>query len=275
VHRLAAERDLTVRMVAGAPDGSIDLAAVAEAVDGARLLVVNAVSNVLGTPLPVAELARIAHDAGALLLVDAAQLGGHCVCDVAAEGVDLFAFTGHKGLLGPQGTGGLWVRDGLDVQPFMAGGTGGNSLLREMPPAYPDHLEAGSFNGPGLAGLLAGLQWLEKTGIEELHRKSATLKIRLRDGLHAIDGVDVLSPACPEGAAIVTVVSERVDAPTLSSRLDREHGVLTRAGLHCAPEVHRILGTDGTGAVRFSVGWATNADDVDRAIRAVETIVGT
>jgi cysteine desulfurase/selenocysteine lyase len=273
VHQLANERGVTVRMLKGAPDGSIDLAAARNALQGARLLVINAVSNVFGTPLPVAELTRLAHEAGALVLVDAAQSAGHTRVDVAADNVDMVALTGHKGMLGPQGTGALWVKDDLDIDPMLRGGTGGDSLLREMPAAYPDHLEAGTANAPGIAGLLAGIEWIRARGVDSLHQHGARLKARLRNGFSAIPGVRVLSPSGADGVAIVTIVSDRIDVPTLATRLDKEHGVLTRPGLHCAPEAHKILGTDQTGAVRFSLGWSTTEAEVDHAIDGVARIV--
>jgi selenocysteine lyase/cysteine desulfurase len=274
VSRLAQERGVEVRMLPGQPDGSIDLQQAATALEGARLLVVNAVSNVLGTPLPVRELTRLAHAAGALVLVDAAQSAGHTRVDIAADDVDMVALTGHKGLLGPQGTGALWVKDSLDVDPMLRGGTGGDSLLREMPASYPDHLEAGTPNAPGIAGLLAGIEWVRARGVDQLHEHGVKLKARLRNGFSAIPGVRVLSPHSDDGVAIVTIVADHIDVPTLAARLDKEHGVLTRPGLHCAPEAHRILGTENTGAVRFSLGWSTTAEDVDRAIEAVAQVTG-
>src|SRR6056297_3262386 len=244
-------RDVRVRHVHGRRDGTLDRRALTRALDGARLLAINAVSNVLGTRLPVAELVDEAHSAGAFALVDTAQAAGHVPSDWGHA--DFVAFTGHKGLLGPQGTGGLWVRPGVDLEPLMSGGTGGNSLDREMPAAWPDHLEAGTLNGPGIAGLGAGATWVEQHGVAHLHDHTARLKRRLRDGLAQIPTIDVLSPAAPDGAAIVTVRSNAVDAATLARVLDREHGIEVRVGLHCAPEVHRLLGTTGTGAVRYSL----------------------
>ncbi|HEX7119319.1 MAG TPA: aminotransferase class V-fold PLP-dependent enzyme [Longimicrobiales bacterium] len=274
VHALERERGVEARMLRGAPDGSVDLEEAMRLLDGARLLVLNAASNVLGTVLPVRELGRLAHDAGALVLVDAAQLGGHLPLDVEADGIDLLAFTGHKGLLGPQGTGGLWVREGVELEPLLRGGTGGNSLLRSMPESFPDHLEAGTLNGPGLAGLLAGVEWVLARTPDAVHRHEAALKARLHDGLRSIPGVRVHSPAAPDGVAIVTITVAGMDPSTLARRLDQEHGVLTRAGLHCAPEVHRLIGTWETGAVRFSLGWASRAEEVDRTVEAVGRLVG-
>lgn len=273
VHALERERGVEVRVLSGAPDGSVDLVEASQKLDGARLLVINAASNVLGTPLPIRELARLAHEAGALVLVDAAQAGGHLPIDVVADGIDLLAFTGHKGLLGPQGIGGLWVRDGVEVRPLLTGGSGGGSLSRSMPESYPDHLEAGSLNGPGIAGLLAGVEWILERTPKAIHRREMELKMRLRDGLLGISGVRVLSPAAPDGVGVVTIAADGVEAAELAGRLDREHGVLTRAGLHCAPEVHRLLGTASTGAVRLSVGWATTLEDVDRAVEAVARVL--
>jgi len=273
VERLARERGVRVRMLTGDRDGGVDLTQAARALDGARLLVVNAASNVLGTCMPLRTLARLAHDAGALVLVDAAQAAGHLPCSLEADGADLVAFTGHKGLLGPQGTGGLWVREGVDIAPFMTGGTGGDSLLREMPPIMPDHLEAGTLNAPGIAGLLAACTFLEKTTVNAVRQEEMRLKTRLWEGLTSIAGVDVLSPRAPDGVPLVTIRCDDLDPPTLADCLDREWGVMTRAGLHCAPEVHRILGTAASGAVRFSLGWASRDEDVDAALHAVDALV--
>jgi cysteine desulfurase family protein len=269
VHRIAQEREVDVRILAGAPDGSLDFEEAARKFDGARLVVINAASNVLGTLLDVRRLTALAHAAGALVLVDAAQAAGHMHLNVAEDNVDMVALTGHKGLLGPQGTGALWVRADVAVDPLMRGGTGGDSMLREMPATYPDHLEAGTSNAPGLAGLLASIEWIQTRGVQQLHEHGAEMKRRLRAGLESIPGVRVLSPPAPEGVALVTITADSVDVPTLAARIDQEYGVLTRAGLHCAPEVHRLLGTERTGAVRFSLGWSTTAEQVDLAIEAV------
>lgn len=273
VSYLSRMRSVEVRVLEGAADGSLDMAGAAALLEGARLLVVNAASNVLGTRLPLVELAGLAHDAGALVLVDAAQSAGHLPGSPAEDGADVVAFTGHKGMLGPQGTGGLWVRDGLDIHPLLTGGTGGNSMLREMPPAYPDHLEAGTLNAPGIAGLLAGCEYVLERGVEALHAEESRLKERLREGLSSIRGVNVLSPPAPDGVGIVTITTDSLDPPTLARCLDGEWGVMTRPGLHCAPDVHRLIGTADTGALRFSLGWASTDDDVDRAIQGVEEIL--
>jgi cysteine desulfurase / selenocysteine lyase len=273
-------------VLAGSAAGGIDLDEAARALSGgstdggrgagnpARLLVLPHVSNVLGNVLPVAALAERAHAAGALVLLDAAQSAGHLPLSVERLGVDLLAITGHKGLLGPQGTGALWVREGVEVAPLLYGGTGGDSWALDMPDAYPDRLEAGTQNGPGIAGLRAGVEWVMREGVDAIHARLTRLKHRLRDRLARVPGLAVLSPAAPEGAAIVLVDAAGIPSAALAHRLDVEHGVLTRAGLHCAPEVHSLLGTEATGAVRFSLGWATTERDVDRAAEAVRTVCG-
>jgi selenocysteine lyase/cysteine desulfurase len=267
--KLQAERDVQVRLVPGRPDGTLDDAALARALDGARVLSINGASNVLGTALDVRELCARAHAAGALALVDTAQVAGELPFHAQDFGADMVAVTGHKALLGPQGVGALWVRPGLDVAPLLVGGTGGNSLLREMPDAWPDHLQAGTLNAPGIAGLLAGINFVRQRSVARIQRETSALKAMLHAGLLRLPGVRVLSPPSPEGAPLVTFVARDIDTGTLAGRLDREFGVLGRPGLHCAPETHRLLGTDTTGALRFSIGWRTTTADIERALDAV------
>jgi selenocysteine lyase/cysteine desulfurase len=214
-------------------------------------------------------MAERAHAVGARVLVDAAQTAGHLPLDVDRLGADLLAFTGHKGLLGPQGTGGLWVREGVEVAPLLRGGTGADSADPAMPAAYPDHLEAGTQNAPGLAGLLAGVEWVRREGVSALHHRELALADRLIERIAELSGLTVHSPTSGERVGIVTVTRAGVPAAELATRLERRHGVLTRAGLHCAPGAHEVLGTLGTGAVRLSIGWATTESDIDRAAEAL------
>lgn len=274
-HQLSKARGVEVRMIPGDASGDLDMDAAERMLDGARLLVINAVSNVLGSALPVRDLTRLAHDAGALVLVDAAQSAGHLTVSYGDDGVDMVAFTGHKALLAPPGTGGLWVREGLEVAPFLTGGTGGDSAQREMPHEMPDSLEAGTSNSAGVAGLLAGCKYLFEHGIDEIHEREMVLKAALFDALSATPGVRVVSPRAPEGVAIVTVTVDGTDASMVAERLNTEFGVMARHGLHCAPEAHRVLGTMAGGAVRLSIGWATTEDDVARAVEGLEEIART
>jgi len=275
LHVLRRERGIEVREIPSARDGTLDLDAARAQLGGARLLAVTAASNVLGTTTPLAELSAAAHDAGALVLVDAAQAAGSLPLDVAALGIDLLAVTGHKSLLGPQGVGALWVRPGIEVEPLLTGGTGGDSLDAAMPSALPDRLEAGTLNAPGIVGLHAALEWLRAEGIGTIHARSMRLKRMLHSALSETDGVRLLTPPAPDGVPIVTMIADDVDPSTLAARLDREHGVLTRPGLHCAPGAHRLLGTEATGALRLSPGWASTDRDMERAVAGVRDIVAS
>jgi len=276
VHALARTRGVEVRQIPGAPDGSLDMEVAARHLEGARLLVVNAVSNVLGTVLPLEELAALARERGVLVLVDAAQSAGHLPHDPAGMGAHMVAFTGHKSLLGPQGTGGLWVAEGVDVLPLCSGGTGGNSRLREMPESYPDHLEAGTPNAPGICGLLAGCDHVLAEGVDAIHAREAALKATLHDGLSAIRGVRVLSPFTRgPGGALVTLVVDGMSPADVARKLEADWQVLGRAGLHCAPEAHRLLGSLESGALRLSLGWASTPEDVDQALRGVDAIAAS
>ncbi len=272
---LGQVRGIEERMIRGTPEGEIDYDEAVRLLEGARLLVVNSASNVLGHRLPLRELAELAHQAHALVLLDAAQGAGHFPMACASDGADVVAFTGHKGMLGPQGTGGLWVRDGVDIEPLLRGGTGGDSRLRDMPEPLPDRLEAGSVNAPGIAGLEAGIEYVLERGVDALHAHEMRLKDRLRDGLATIHGVTVRSPRGPDGVGIVTFTTDGLDPATLARRLEREWGVQGRAGLHCAPECHRILGSLDSGALRLSLGWASTEEDVDRALEGVEALAGS
>ncbi len=271
-HELRVSRGVTVRMLSGSPDGSVDFEEAGRLLEGARVLVVNEASNVLGTRMPLRALAGLARDRGVLVVVDAAQSAGHGDHSLLADCADVVALTGHKGLLGPQGTGGLWVSEGVDVPALLRGGTGGDSTSREMPQALPDRLEAGTGNAPGVAGLLAGCRFLAESGVQSVHAHEMALKALLLDGLSTVEGLRILSPPAPDGVPVVTVMSKQVDAAALARRLDSDHGVQTRSGLHCAPEVHRILGTLDVGAVRFSLGWASTEEDVHAAVVGVDAL---
>ncbi|HYW11378.1 MAG TPA: aminotransferase class V-fold PLP-dependent enzyme [Longimicrobium sp.] len=278
VQALAA-RGVAEVVLGGNPAGTVDLDEAEQALRGARVLVIPHANNVLGMALPVRELAELAHAAGAVVLVDAAQSAGHLPVDVERMGIDLLAFTGHKGLLGPQGTGGLWIREGIEIPPVLFGGTGGDSDSPDMPALLPDRLEAGSQNGPGIAGLLAGVNWVLDRQVSDINFEEMRVKGRLWRGLRPIPGVRIRSVADdydqPTGVGIVTITVDGVDSAVVARRLDTEFGVLVRAGLHCAPESHDLLGTGRTGAVRFSAGWATTAEDIDRAVAAVAHVAET
>ncbi len=260
-------------------DGSLDLRALRAALTpGTRLVVLTHASNVAGAILPVAAAARLAHEAGALLLVDAAQTAGVLPIDVPAMDIDFLAFTGHKGLHGPTGTGGLVLGERVQIdelQPLVRGGTGSKSEFEEQPAMLPDKYESGTPNGIGIAGLGAGARWVLKGGVESIQEHERQLTAQLMSGLRNIAGLTVYGPG--DAAAMTAVVSCRVRDQRVSEvglQLDDEHGILCRVGLHCAPAAHRTLGTFPEGTIRLAPGPATTARDIEAVLRAFEKMAG-
>ena len=259
-------------------DGTLDMDKLEKVMTSAtRLVAITHASNVVGTILPVAEIATIAHEAGALVLVDAAQTAGVLPVDVPAMGIDLLAFTGHKELQGPPGVGGLVIADGVDVsqiEPLMRGGTGSRSESEEQPDNLPDKFESGTANLPGIAGLSAGLKWVKDKGIGEIRDHLIKLGQTLIEGLSTLPQVKVYGTLAPEKS--VAIVSFTVAAKSISEialRLDEEYGVLSRVGLHCAPAAHRTIGTFPEGTVRLAPGVFTTIEDVQEAIQAVAEVI--
>jgi cysteine desulfurase/selenocysteine lyase len=261
-----------------APDGSLSVRDVADVVNHhTRLVVLNHASNVVGTLLPVTEVAPIAHQAGALLLVDAAQTAGVFPIDIPAMGIDLLAFSGHKALQGPPGIGGLVIADTVDVsqiKPLVRGGTGSQSELEEQPDYLPDKFESGTPNIVGIAGLHAGLRWVMNRGVDEIRSHEKALIRTLTDGLSNIPEVKVYGTLDPDRSVAVlsfTVTGKRVSEVGLS--LDEEHGLLCRVGLHCAPAAHKTIGTFPEGTVRLAPGVFTTIKDVLEAAEAIRQVV--
>ncbi|MBM3129675.1 MAG: aminotransferase class V-fold PLP-dependent enzyme [Chloroflexi bacterium] len=259
-------------------DGSLDLDAMYRAVEpGTRLVVVNHASNVVGTILPIAEIARLAHAAGALILVDAAQTAGVLPIDLAAMEIDLLAFTGHKGLYGPPGTGGLVFGENVDaaiIEPLWRGGTGSRSESEEQPDDLPDKFESGTPNGVGIAGLGAGARFVLERGVDAIRAHEVELTRMLIEGLQNISGVVVHGTRDAEKCtAVVSFTVEDRQVSEIGLWLDEEFGVLCRVGLHCAPAAHRTLGTFPRGTVRFAPGIFTTQDDIRVALDAVRRIV--
>lgn len=240
------------------------------------MIVLNHASNVVGTLLPVAEVSRIARQYGLLLLVDAAQTGGAYPIDVQVDDIDLLAFTGHKSLCGPMGTGGLIVGERVDVgrlYPLKQGGTGSRSEHEEQPDFLPDKYESGTPNAVGLAGLAAGVCWVLERGVETIHAHEVALTQRLIVGLKGIPGVAVYGSLDAE--CQTATVSFNVDGMASSEvglRLDDEYDVMCRVGLHCAPVAHKTIGTFPDGTVRFGLGAFNTAEEVDSALDAVRQL---
>ncbi len=241
-----------------------------------RLVAVSHASNVTGAVQPIADIGRIAHATGALLLCDAAQTLGHMPVDMQSLEVDLLASSGHKGLLGPLGTGVLALAPGIAEQlhSVRQGGTGTRSERPEQPDELPSKYESGNLNVPGILGLEAGVSYLLKRGLAEIEQHGAALAAKLLAGFAEIPGLRVLGPATAEARVpLVSIVLEGYDPQEIAIGLDAAHRVQVRAGLHCAPRMHEALGTQaGGGTVRFSLGPFNTAADVDVAVQAVAEI---
>jgi cysteine desulfurase/selenocysteine lyase len=254
-------------------DGRLDLEVMRAAITlGTRLVVVTHASNVMGMILPVKEIAAIAHQAGALFMVDCAQTAGVIPIDQPAMGIDLLAFTGHKGLYGPTGTGGLVIGDKVDItelQPLVRGGTGSRSEYEEQPDLLPDKYESGTANSVGIAGMGAGVRWVQAIGVESIRAREAELNELLISGLQNIPQVSVYGPSDPaERTAVVSCRVAGLRVSEVGLRIDDEFGILSRVGLHCAPYAHKTIGTFPEGTIRLAPGIFTSPDDIRAVIDA-------
>jgi cysteine desulfurase family protein len=277
LHALAKQRHARVEKVSVSPDGHVaaeDL--IARITPETRLVVMAHASNVCGALQPIAEIGAACQRLGVPLLVDAAQTAGLFPIDVAAMGISMLAFPGHKSLLGPTGTGGLYVAPGIDLAPAMEGGTGTQSESPEQPSGWPERHEAGTVNTVGCAGLLAALDFLDERGIDSLRGHELHLASRLRHGLAALPGVRLLG-AAPEAAEadapVLAFVIDGLDGGDVAVLLDRDYEIASRPGLHCAPDAHRTLGSLASGAVRLSPGPFNTDEDIDQTLAAVAAIV--
>lgn len=273
--RALASRGVNLAFAPCAPDGSLDPDELARIVAAAptRLVVMTHASNVSGTILPVREAAACAHEHGALILVDAAQTAGVLPIDVVGMGIDLLAFPGHKGLLGPTGTGGLYVAPHVSLRPLRQGGTGTQSENMEQPLELPECLEAGTVNTVGIAGLGAALRYLSERGIDDVRRHEALLTERLVAGLGDIPNLSIHGPAvASEPVAVVSITLPEWEPVDLAAILDSSFGIAVRAGLHCALLAHQTLGTYPGGTVRLSPGPFTTEEDIDAVLSALQAL---
>jgi cysteine desulfurase family protein len=259
------------------PQGTLDPTNIERAIrPNTVMLAINHASNVMGTLLPVAEIGVLARRHGMLLLVDSAQTAGVQPTDATAMQIDLLAFTGHKGLLGPQGTGGLCLGERVDLErlrPLKRGGTGSLSEFEQQPDFLPDKYEGGTVNASGIAGLGAGVRFVLEQGIERIRAHEEGLTARLLAGLQEIPHVQVYGTLdAAQQTATVSFNVAGVEPSDVALRLDDEFGVLCRAGLHCAPAAHRTIGTYPRGTVRFGLGYLNTLEEVDAALAAVRQI---
>lgn len=274
LYRAVDEQSCDLAVVGHDARGALDYEALDAALaPGVRLAAITHASNLTGDVYDVARIARMCRERGVLLLVDAAQTAGVVPIDMERDGLDLVAFTGHKSLYGPQGTGGLAVAEGVDVEPLKVGGSGTHSYDRRHPACMPERLEAGTLNAHGIAGLGAGLAYVEEHGVEELGARVRALAERFERGVAGIEGVRVLGGGGDAGrCGIVALNVGELDSAAVGDALNTEFGICTRAGAHCAPLMHEALGTQGQGAVRFSFSSFNDEDEVDAGVAAVAAI---
>ncbi len=255
-------------------EGYVDPAEIRRAIRrSTRLVVVNHGSNVIGTVQDIAAIGTICEEAGVPFAVDAAQTAGVVPIDMAESRVDFLCFTGHKGLFGPTGSGGICVADDAEIEGTLWGGTGVRSAVPYHLEEYPYRLEAGTLNLLGIAGLSAGCDWIEARGMDAILRHEIELLALLQDGLSEIRGVRIHGTRRLEDrVAVLSVTVDGYDSGDVGTILDVEYGILTRTGLQCAPLVHEHVGTSPRGTVRFSVGPFNTREQIEKTVRAVAEI---
>ncbi len=261
--------------------GALDLSALPGCLrPNTRAVVMTHASNVCGTMLPLAAVGEFCAAHGLRFFVDGAQTGGVFPSHMGEMHIDALAFTGHKGLLGPQGTGGFLLRSGLEeeLEPLLSGGTGSVSHLEELPDFLPDRFEPGTPNLPGILGLHAALLWLKETGMESIRAHELALTRRFLDGLRALQAAGLplgivgrLDTENRTGAVSVQTLDR--DMAEVAARLDEAYGIMVRVGLHCAPSAHKTLGTYPAGTIRFSFGWHNTQAEIDRTLEALAHIL--
>lgn len=257
-----------------ASDGSLDPEDIRKAIKAnTKVISVLHASNLTGTILPIAEIGKIANDNGIIFILDSAQSAGVLPINVEQDNIDILTFTGHKSLFGPQGTGGLYIKAGIDLQPWKLGGTGSYSESLEHPDFMPDLLESGTLNTPGIAGLLAGVEFIQETGLENIRKHEMKMTEMLTNGLSSIAGLEIYGPKnLKEKTAVLAMNIKGVDCGELSMALDYEYKIITRSGLHCAPLAHQTIGTYERGACRFSPGYFTSEEEIEKVIKAIYEI---
>ena len=243
-----------------------------------KVVVMTHASNVCGTMMPLERVGRFCREHGLRFFVDSAQTAGVFPIDMQKMHIDALAFTGHKGLLGPQGVGGVVLREGLEceIEPLISGGTGSISHMEHVPEFMPDRLEAGTPNIPGIVGLHAALAWIRHTGMDHIREHELELTGRFLSGLKRLEEQGCIrvigKKSCDNRTGVVSIQTTQLDPAQAAHQMESRYGVMTRVGLHCAPAAHQTLGTYPTGTIRFSFGWSNTLSDVEAALSALEEI---
>ena len=268
------KKGVRLTIVESNPEGTLDLADIENAIaPDTKMIVCTNGSNLTGNYIDPEPIGTLAREKGIVFVVDASQTAGVFPIDVQKMKIDVLCFTGHKGMLGPQGTGGMYVRKGLSVRPLLSGGSGVQTYSKTHPTEMPTALEAGTLNGHGIAGLHAAVEYLEKTGVDTIRAREQDLMWRFYEGVKEIPGVKVYGDFSTKNrCAIVTLNIGDYDSSEVSDELLTEYGISTRSGGHCAPLMHEALGTVEQGAVRFSFSHYNTEEEVDTAIRAIREL---
>ncbi len=237
------------------------------------LIVFTQASNVLGTIQPIKEIGKIARENNIVFLVDAAQSAGAMKIDIKEDNIDILAFTGHKSLLGPMGTGGLIINTDIDIKPLKAGGTGGDSAYEYQPDYYPNHLETGTSNVSGIAGLRAAIKFLNKEGIDNIHNKEKKLTKYALQRLETVKDIEIYGPKdCEKILSVISFNIKNKRPEDISTILDQKYDIMLRAGLHCAPTAHSVINTKDRGSLRIGIGYFNTKDDIDKLVEALNNL---
>ena len=237
------------------------------------LIVFTQASNVLGTIQPIREIGAIAREHNIPFLVDSAQSAGAMKIDVKEDNIDILAFTGHKSLLGPMGTGGLIINTDIDIKPLKAGGTGGDSAYEYQPDYYPNHLETGTSNVSGIVGLREAIKFLNKEGIENIHNKEKELTKYALKKLETVKDIEIYGPKdCEKMLSVISFNIKDKRPEDVGSILDQKYDIMLRAGLHCAPTAHSVIGTKERGTLRIGLGYFNEKEDIDKLVEALNNL---
>ena len=271
------DKGITFDIIPGDKTGSIQLESMDSLIrPNTVAMIINHASNVCGTIQPLESIGPICKAHSLQFIVDAAQTAGVIPIDVKACHIDALCFTGHKGLLGPQGIGGIILTKEMaqTLTPLIAGGTGSFSHLETMPTHMPDAFEAGTLNLPGIIGLNEGLAYIESQGMENIHNHELALTQSFLEGLQSIDGINIVGKQnIQDRTAVVSITIDGMDPASIAYELESNYHIMTRVGLHCAPRAHQTLETYPEGTVRFSFGYANTHKDVETALSALHRIV--
>ena len=264
--------ELELELIYPEKNGEISIEKIIESIkEDTIAVVVNHISNVTGTIVDIEKIGKVTREKGVMLIVDASQSAGYLDIDVERDGIDILCFTGHKSLYGLQGSGGIYIREGIDFTPIIEGGTGSFSKLERQPLVMPEGLEAGTLNTLAIVSLGAGIDFIQKVGIENIRKYEDKLTQRFLTELKKIPEVEVYGS--DKRGPVVTLNIKGIDSGDLAAYLDEEYGILVRGGLHCAPKIHETIGNGENGGVRFSFGFFNTDEEIEYAINAIKEIV--